>query len=118
RMPARRRFLRGLVDHRAEAGTETLVRLMALALGFSVEVQVTFVGIGRVDLVLDGWLVVECDSEEFHTGWESQKKDRRRDLDLAALGLTTLRPIAEDILFHPERVIAALRGARDARAAR
>ena len=34
--------------------------------------------------MLDGWLVVECDSEEFHRGWVSQKRDRRRDLLLAA----------------------------------
>lgn len=117
RVPARRRVLRRLVDERAESGTETLVRLMALALGFRVELQVTITGVGRVDMVLDGWLVVECDSEEFHTGWLSQKRDRRRDLRLAELGMASLRPVAEDILWHPEVVIAALAGMRRAREA-
>lgn len=117
RVPARRRVLRRLVDERAESGTETLVRLMALALGFRVELQVTIAGVGRVDMVLDGWLVVECDSEEFHTGWLSQKRDRRRDLRLAELGMASLRPVAEDILWHPEVVIAALAGMRRAREA-
>lgn len=115
RVPARRRVLRTLVDARAESGTETLLRLMALSLGFRVEVQVRVAGVGRVDLVLDGWLVIECDSEAHHSGWRSQKSDRRRDLALAQLGMSSLRPVAEDILHHPERVRSALIGMRAAR---
>ena len=113
----RRRLLRRHVDGRAESGPETLVRLIARALGFDVQLQVVIGGVGRVDLVLDGWLVVECDSEAHHGGWAAQKRDRRRDLALAALGYATLRPIAEDILYHPEVVVAALRGLRDGRGA-
>lgn len=108
----RRRVLRSFVDGRAESGTETLVRLIARALGFSVELQVNIPGVGRVDLLLDGWLVVEVDSEQHHAGWATQKKDRRRDLTLAARGYITLRPIAEDALHHPEVIVAALRGIR------
>lgn len=111
----RRRVLRRFVDGRAESGTETLVRLIALMLGFEVELQRWFHGVGRVDLVLDGWLVVECDSAQFHSGWEAQKRDRRRDVALAALGLVSLHIIAEDILYHPERVVESLRGIREAR---
>jgi very-short-patch-repair endonuclease len=118
RVPPRRRVLQRLVDARAESGPETLLRLMALSLGFRVDVQVHFDGVGRVDLVLDSWLVVECDSEAFHTGWASQKRDRRRDLALAALGMTSLRPVAEDIMYRPEVVLTALRGLRAARAGR
>ncbi|MFG6491327.1 hypothetical protein [Microbacterium sp. P03] len=117
RLPARRRVLRGFIDGRSEAGSETLVRLMALSLGFRVDVQVVVPGVGRVDLVLDGWLVVECDSEQFHSGWASQKRDRRRDLALAVLGMTSIRPIAEDVFHHPEVIIAALIGLREARPA-
>lgn len=111
----RRRVLRRFVDGRAESGTETLVRLIALMLGFEVELQRRFPGVGRVDLVLDGWLVVECDSAQFHSGWESQKRDRRRDVALAALGFASLHIIAEDILYHPERVVESLRSLREAR---
>lgn len=109
-LPARVRLLRPHIDGRAESGTETLVRLMARALGAQVEIQVVVAGVGRVDIIVDGWLVVECDSREFHSGWKAQLEDRRRDLALAALGYTTIRPAAEDILYRPEVVVAAIAG--------
>ncbi|MGA7147470.1 MAG: hypothetical protein WBX17_03145 [Microbacterium sp.] len=108
-LPARFRTLRPLVDGRAQSGPETLVRLMLLSLGCHVELQVRFDGVGFVDIVVDGWLVVECDSKEFHSSWEQQLKDRRRDLALAAAGYPTIRLTAQDILYHPESVQAALK---------
>jgi len=102
RLPRRYRRLRGLLDRRAESGPETLMRLMLRGLGCDVQVQVTIDGVGRVDLLFDGWLIVECDSRAHHRGWAAQKRDRRRDLAAAALGYTTVRPIAEDILAQPE----------------
>lgn len=105
RLPRPYRRLRGLLDPDAESGCETLMRLMLRALGCHVELQVRIRGVGRVDLVVDGWLIVECDSRGYHEGWEAQKSDRRRDLAAAALGYTTVRPIAEDILGRPEYVL-------------
>lgn len=116
RLPSRFSVLEALVDGRAESGPETLLRLMVRSLGCAVEAQAHFPGIGRVDLLVDGWLVIECDSEEFHTGWASQESDRRRDLALAALGLCSLRPTASMIMNEPERVIAAIRGMLSAHA--
>jgi very-short-patch-repair endonuclease len=109
-LPRRFRPLFPLVDSRAESGTETLVRLMLLGLGCKVEVQVTFQGIGRVDLLVDGWLVIECDSRAHHSSWAQQRKDHARDLALAARGFAVLRIAAEDILYRPDAVLAALRG--------
>lgn len=109
-LPRRYRVLRRHLNGGAESGPESLVRLMVRRLGCEVEVQVNFRGIGRVDLVVDGWLVIECDSEEHHSSWAAQKRDRRRDQALAALGYATYRPIAEDIMWHPELVVAALTG--------
>ncbi|MFF2633107.1 endonuclease domain-containing protein [Microbacterium sp. NPDC058021] len=109
-LPARFGVLRDLVDGRAQSGPETLVRLMARSLGCRVELQVRFDGVGYVDLLLDGWLVVECDGKEFHEGWAQQVTDRRRDLRLATLGYVCTRFTAAQILYHPEEVVAALRG--------
>lgn len=113
-LPRRWRRMRLLIDRRAESGPETLVRLMARTVGFDIRLQVLFVGIGRVDLLLDGWLVVECDSKAHHQSWEQQLVDRRRDQQLAAIGHCVYRPVAEDILYHPDLVTAALRGLREA----
>ena len=116
-LPAKYRALRALVDGRAESRPETLMRLMLRGLGCNVEIQVVFPGIGRVDLLVDGWLVIECDSERYHSGWAKQEADRGRDLALAALGYTTLRPTATAIMWRPEEVRAAVRGLLAARAA-
>lgn len=109
-LPRRYRRMRGLLDPRSESGPETLVRLMLRATGASIELQVLIDGVGRVDLVVDGWLVIECDSRAHHSSMEAQLNDRRRDLALAALGYCVLRLLAEDIMYHPDRVQAALRG--------
>lgn len=116
-LPQKYRVLLPLIDGRAESGPETLVRLMVRNLGCQVVPQVKFSGIGRVDLLVDGWLVVECDSEKYHSGWKQQKADRHRDMMLAALGYTSLRLTAEAIMYRPEEVRAALRGLLKARAA-
>lgn len=109
RLPHRYRPLRALLDGRAEAGTETLVRLMLRGLGCRVELQVRIDGVGRVDLLVDGWLIVECDSEAHHGSWQQHKKDRRRDAAAIARGYTPMRLLAEDILFHPDGVLDVLR---------
>jgi very-short-patch-repair endonuclease len=109
-LPRRFRILRSFLDGRAESGTETLVRLMLWKLGCRVDLQVPFRGVGFVDLLVDGWLVVECDSREFHSSWEQQRKDYVRDRRLAAEGYCVLRLSAEDILYRPEVVVEALRG--------
>lgn len=109
-LPRRYRRIRGLLDSRAESGPETLVRLMLRSLGLSFEVQVEIGGVGRVDFVVEGWLIVECDSRAHHSDWAAQRRDRRRDQAAAALGYATYRPIAEDILWHPDEVLEALRG--------
>ena len=86
------------------------MRLILVKLGCRVEVQVRIDGVGRVDLLVDGWLVVECDSKQFHSEWAQQRTDYRRDMALAVRGYFRIRFLAEDIFYRPETVIAALRG--------
>ncbi|WP_054680957.1 DUF559 domain-containing protein [Microbacterium sp. No. 7] len=109
RLPRRYASLRRLLDRRAESGSETIMRLILRSLGCHVDLQVVIPAVGRVDLVVDGWLIVECDSRAHHEGWEQQKKDRQRDIAAARAGYTTVRPIAEDILHHREETLAAMK---------
>ena len=109
RLPRRYGALQDVLDPRSESGAETLMRLLFRSLGVHADVQRRIDGVGRVDLLVDGWLIVECDSMAYHGGWEAHKRDRARDLAAAALGYTTVRPIAEDILYRPEEVLAMMR---------
>lgn len=108
-LPLRYQPLRGLLDPRCESGAETLMRLLFRALGCHVDVQVELSGVGRVDLIIDGWLVVECDSKAYHQDWRSQVRDRRRDIAAAGLGYTTIRPVAEDIYYRPDEILNAMK---------
>ncbi|MGA7149660.1 MAG: DUF559 domain-containing protein [Microbacterium sp.] len=108
-LPIRYHALRPLLDPRAESGQESIVRLMLRALGCRTQLQVRIPTVGRVDFVVDGWLIVECDSKSYHEGWEAQRMDRRRDVAAARLGYTTIRLLAEDVLYRREATVAALR---------
>lgn len=97
-LPARYGPLLRLVDASAESGPETFMRLLLRALGLHYRTQVDLPGIGRVDFLVEGWLIIECDSREFHEGWQKQVDDRRRDMHAAAQGYVTLRPLATEIM--------------------
>jgi very-short-patch-repair endonuclease len=118
RLPRRHRVLLRLVDGRAESGAESFVRLLLRSLGVSFECQVRVEGVGRVDFLVEGWLVIECDSRAHHGGWEAQVADRRRDLLLAERGFACIRPVAADIFADAPSLGAAIRGMLTGRAAR
>lgn len=90
-------------DSRAESGLETIVRVLARDLGFRVRPQVRFAGVGRVDLVIEDWIVIEADGSEFHDVAMSPR-DRRRDALLAAMNRTVLRPGYSLIVHEPDAV--------------
>jgi very-short-patch-repair endonuclease len=116
-LPSRHAAVLLLVDARAESGTESLMRLILCSIGVDFVVQAVIPGTGRVDFLVDGFLIIECDSKQFHEGWERQRTDRRRDLAAASQGYVTLRVLAEDLLHHPARVERAVRELLSARAA-
>ena len=71
-LPERMAPLRDKIDPAAESGLETLARLRLSGFVRQVRSQVEIPGInpggrpGRVDLLLDDWLVIELDGDEFH----------------------------------------------------
>ena len=104
RLPQRLCELRDLVDGRAESGQESVLRLIIREAGLQFEPQVEITGVGRVDFVVEGCLVVEADSRKAHEGWDLHVRDRNRDLDLARIGYMSLRPVYQRIMFTPRDV--------------
>lgn len=79
--------------------------------------------IGRVDLRIKGApVVVEVDSVVHHTAPSDRERDRRRDEQLAELGLTVVRITEEDVFTRPWvvplRVADAIAAARHSTPAR
>ncbi len=77
--PERLRGIRRQVDARSMSGTETKLRLACVAAGLRVDLQPSIANVGFVDLLIDGWLIVEVDSHEFHDHPINQHNDRVRD---------------------------------------
>ncbi|MFZ4893174.1 hypothetical protein ACL9RL_01850 [Plantibacter sp. Mn2098] len=109
-LPAKRQVLKRLLNGRCESGAETLLALILRQLGYRFEVQRSFAGIGRVDFLVEGCLVIEVDSRSYHEGWANAVNDRTRDLKFGALGLPTLRPLYQHIVFEQQLVRDAIRG--------
>jgi len=114
-LPDELQYVRRRVDRRSESGQETVLRWIVLNAGLHCEIQVAIAPVGRVDLLIEGFLVVEADSRKFHDGWDLHSADRTRDCDLAILGYVTYRALYKDIMYRPERVIAAIMGLLAAR---
>lgn len=66
------------VDSGADPLLETLARTYFRQAGIHVQAQVYLDRVGYVDLLLDGWLVVELDGRH-HAEWKQVQKDHRRN---------------------------------------
>jgi very-short-patch-repair endonuclease len=95
-------------DERAESPMESVLRVLVSLLPAKVHVQVRYRGVGRVDLVLDGWLVLEADGFEHHANRKGYRDDRRRGNTLVEHGMVTLRFSYEDLQGRPWEVLAQI----------
>lgn len=117
-------FLRGLLPgarngraravlQLAEQGSDSLLETVARVLfrrhGFDARAQVYLEGIGYVDFLLHGCLIVEIDGVGFHLNKPQFKKDIRRNNVGAAGGYRVLRYLYEDVVHHPERMLEQIR---------
>jgi very-short-patch-repair endonuclease len=100
-VPEAYRRIARLADARAASGNETYARVLLLDAGFSVESQVAIPLVGLVDFVVDGWLIVEVDSREFHGAQSDQIRDRIRDGNALLIGFATLRFMPEALRDAP-----------------
>jgi very-short-patch-repair endonuclease len=100
-LPRRLRRLLARINAHADSGLETLLRLAAEAEGWTVEIQARIVGVGHVDVLIDGWLVIELDGARWHDDELSRDEDARRDAELILLGFRRQR-------FRSSQVINAM----------
>ncbi|MCP2369806.1 very-short-patch-repair endonuclease [Agromyces terreus] len=91
---------------------ETVARVRLARRGIRGAHQVEIAGVGRVDLVIDGWLVIEWDGRTHLTG-EQYDEDRRRDALLTARGYRVLRFSYSTVMHEWYLVEAAVRAMLD-----
>lgn len=109
--------LRRALDHADElAGSplESALRRLLGLLGGDVRSQVWISGVGTVDFLVDGRLVVEADGFEFHSDRTAYREDRRRANALAERGYVLLRFTWEDVRLRPGWVVAQVEKVRAA----
>ncbi|MEZ7787944.1 endonuclease domain-containing protein [Actinomyces naeslundii] len=85
---------------RARSPLETLARMDLHAAGLSFEDGVEIEGVGEVDLVVEGWVVVELDGYTYHCDKYQFGLDRWRDRRLVARGFLPLRFTRKDVYAH------------------
>ena len=110
-----RRALQEL-DLRAESIVEVDAQHLFRSNGIGFEAQVLLPGIGRVDFLLAGFLIVEIDGFAFHSKRADMLKDRQRNNASTVNGYAVLRYMPEHIWFNPEQVLAEIRAVLAARA--
>lgn len=114
RLPAHLRYAALAATARSDSGIESIGRFRLQLLGLEVEVLVRLSPVGTVDLLIDGWLVVEMDGREFHEG-EQFERDRQRDLRAATHRYRTLRFSWRQVMFAWPTVETAILTALAAR---
>lgn len=103
----------GLVDGRSGSVIETVLRLALRRAGVAPDCQVRIPGVGRVDFLVDGWLVVEVDGFAFHSERQQYRDDRRRSNGLVEQGYVLLRVTWEDVVHRLDETVAMIIAVRD-----
>lgn len=111
RVPAGKRGVVRLADSRAESGLESIVRYLLFLAGIVADVQVDIPGVGRVDLLIGGWLIIELDGRAFHSEARAFSRDRDRDAAAAGLRYRTLRFTYKQVMTEWPVVLTAVRAA-------
>ena len=104
--PARtRQWLARHCDGRSQSLLETRTRYALRAAGLRVEPQFPIPGVGRVDLLIDGKVVVETDGRATHALTAAFDTDRRRDRAALIAGYTVMRFGYSDVMGDPDGVV-------------
>jgi len=107
-LPESARWLVDFARSDADSGLESLLRLRLHLLGIELRRQVDITGVGLVDFVAGGRLIIEVDGKENHDGPAKRHKDLVRDAAASALGYESLRFDYAQIIYDWESVQPAI----------
>lgn len=93
-----------LVDGTADSAIEVVARLLFRSEGIHTETQVELPGIGIVDFLLEGFLIVEIDGGT-HLEPRQVKKDRLRNNASTLTGYAVLRYGYAEVVYNPQKII-------------
>lgn len=97
------------LDIRAESIVEVDLQHLFRKHGIEYASRVFLPGIGRVDFLLGGFLIVEVDGFAFHSKRGDMLRDRERNNASAVSGYAVLRYMPEHIWFNSGQVISEIR---------
>lgn len=94
----------------ADSPMESVLRYHLLQTGLTDFVlQARVAGVGRVDFLIQGWLIVEADGWDSHKDRAAFERDRQRDAVAATQGLRTVRFTWDAVLSHIDEVLRCIR---------
>ncbi|MFF1881419.1 DUF559 domain-containing protein [Pseudarthrobacter sp. NPDC058196] len=94
-----------LVDGSADSPIEVVARILFRAAGIHTQTQVGLPGIGYVDFLLEGFLIIEIDGAS-HLEPRQVKKDRSRNNASTLNGYAVLRYGYADVVHNPQKLLA------------
>jgi len=101
-----------LADPSSQSITESIARVALVQAGLSVEAQVYLSGVGHVDMVVEGRVVVEVDGYAYHSSREQFREDRRRDREITLRhGMSRLRFAYEEVVYGTSELVESVRRA-------
>ena len=92
------RALLELGEGRTRSPLETRARWELLQAGYHLNVGAFLPGVGEVDFIVNGRLVLETDGWAYHSERKQWENDRRREQALATLGWRWLRLTYDDVM--------------------
>ncbi|MBG6084880.1 endonuclease domain-containing protein [Zhihengliuella flava] len=98
------RLVRGIAD----SPVEVVVRAGLMHRAIAFEEQVMLRDVGRVDFLVEGWLIVEVDGWAWHGNQQAWQNDALRGQNAARRGFHTLRFTASDVLWRADTVFQTL----------
>jgi very-short-patch-repair endonuclease len=107
-LPPRLAAVARCADGSSESGLESIARYLLRLAGLKVETQVNVAGVGRVDLLVEGHLILELDGYIWHGDEEAFERDHRRDLAAALNRYRVLRFTYKQVMEDWDSVYAAV----------